>query len=135
LRGSHSDLYLMVDQALLAGAQGKPVLAAFARVGGSPQAVRTVVKINADVGVVLLGPLRSRPDDALGLAVSLFRFSDDFRQRSRATVGGGQTVLELSYQLAIAPWLVIQPDAQFFFDPAISGRNAQALGIQAAVIF
>jgi carbohydrate-selective porin OprB len=44
-------------------------------------------------------------------------------------VGGGQTVVELNYQLAIAPWLVIQPDAQFFFDPAISGRNAQALGI------
>ena len=134
LRGSHSDLYLMVDQALVAGARGQPVLAAFARIAGSPQTARNVVKINADAGVVLFGPLRSRPGDALGVAVSLFRFNDDFRQRSRATVGGGQTVVELNYQLAIAPWLVIQPDAQFFFDPAISGRNAQALGIQVTVI-
>jgi carbohydrate-selective porin OprB len=50
-------------------------------------------------------------------------------------VGHGQTVLEVTYQLAIAPWLVVQPDAQFFFDPAFSRRDAYALGVQMTTIF
>ena len=52
-----------------------------------------------------------------------------------APVGQGQTVLEVTYQVAIAPWLVVQPDAQFFFDPAFSRRDAYALGVAMAVIF
>jgi len=40
-----------------------------------------------------------------------------------------------SPQDVIAPWLVVQPDAQFFFAPAFSRRDAYALGVEIAVIF
>jgi carbohydrate-selective porin OprB len=74
----------------------------------------------------------------LGLALSVLRFTNDFQQREQAAgtpVGGGQTVLELTYQVTIAPWLVVQPDAQFFFNPAFSRRDAQALGVAVVAIF
>ena len=54
---------------------------------------------------------------------------------ARTPVGSGETVLELTYQIALAPWLVVQPDAQFFFDPAFSRRDAQAIGAQVVAIF
>ena len=41
----------------------------------------------------------------------------------------------LTYQIALAPWLVVQPDAQFFFDPPFSRRDAQAIGAQVVAIF
>ena len=134
-RDVHYELYLMIDRALITDDQGKPVLGAFARLGGSPQDARNVVSVSADAGLVLFEPLPSRANDVLGIAVSLFRFTDDFRRQSRTTFGRGQTVLEVTYQLAIAPWLVVQPDAQFFFDPAFSARAAQALGIEVVAIF
>jgi porin len=134
-RRPHYELYLMVDQALIADDQGNPVLGAFARLSGSPQDVRNVVSVNADAGLTWFGPLPARANDVLGVAVSLFRFTDDFHRRSRTTFGRGQTVLEATYQVAIAPWLVVQPDAQFFFDPAFSARNAQAVGIELVAIF
>ncbi len=134
-RRAHYELYLMVDQALLADDHGKPVLGAFARISGSPQDVRNVVSVYADAGLAWFGPIPTRADDVLGLALSLFRFTGDFQRRSRATFGPGQTVLELTYQVALAPWLVVQPDAQFFFDPAFSARDAQALGVEVVATF
>ena len=137
-RRSHYELYVMIDQALIANDHGDPVVGAFGRLSGSPQGARNVVGIYADAGVALFGPLPSRPKDVLGVAVSVLRFTNDFQQREETAgtpVGGGQTVLELTYQVTIAPWLVVQPDAQFFFNPAFSRRDAQALGVTVVAIF
>jgi porin len=134
-RRAHYELYGMIDQALIADGRGNPVVGAFARLGGSTQDSRNVVSVNADAGLTWFGPLPARDNDVLGLGVSLFRFTNDFERRSQVTFGRGQTVLEVTYQIAIAPWLVVQPDAQFFFDPAFSARNAQALGIELVAIF
>src|SRR5262245_46324080 len=121
----------MVDQALVVNDHGDPVLGAFATLAGSSQDERNVVGINAGAGLAVFGPVPSRPRDVLGAAFSTVRFTSDFRQHEAIAgtpVGRGQTVLEVTYQLAIAPWLVVQPDAQFFFDPAFSRRDAYALG-------
>jgi porin len=137
-RDAHYELYLMVDQALLASATGDPILGTFARISGSPQDARNVVGIYADAGLAWFGPLASRPKDVLGIAVSVLRFTNDFQQQQSAAgtpVGGGETVLEVTYQVQIAPWLVLQPDAQFFFNPASSRRDAQALGGELVAIF
>jgi porin len=128
----------MVDQALIADDQGNPVLAAFASLGGSTQNATNVVDLGADGGLTWFAPFPSRPNDVLGIALSVLRFTSDFQQQEQAAgtpVGGGETVLEVTYQLAIAPWLVVQPDAQFFFNPPVSRRDAQALGVEAVVIF
>jgi porin len=136
-RSSHYQLYLMIDQALLVDSTGDPIVGAFARVATSPQSKRNVVGIYADTGLAWFGPVASRPQDILAVAVSILRFTDDYERRvaSSAPVGGGETVLELTYQVAIAPWLVLQPDAQFFFNPSVSRRDAQSLGAELVTIF
>jgi porin len=137
-RSADYELYLMVDQALITNDHGEPVIGAFASLGGSPQDVHNVIDLNASAGLTLFGPLPSRQRDVLGAAVSVARFTQDFRQHESVAgspVGHGQTVLEVTYQLAVAPWLVVQPDAQLFFAPAFSRRDAYALGVEIAVIF
>jgi porin len=137
-RTSHYELYLMVDQALVANDQGEPLLGVFAEISGSPQDARNVVGLYGGGGVAVFGPLPSRPKDVLGLAVSVLRFTNDFQTHEDAAgtpVGAGETVLELTYQIAVAPWLVVQPDAQFFFNPPFSRRDAQAIGAQVVAIF
>ena len=137
-RTAHYELYLMVDQALIANDRGDPVVGVFASISGSPQDARNVVGLYAGGGVAFFGPLPSRPKDVLGLAVSVLRFTNDFQTHEDAAgtpVGGGETVLELTYQIALAPWLVVQPDAQFFFNPPFSRRDAQAIGAQVVAIF
>ena len=137
-RGAHYELYLMADQALIVNAQRRSGVGVFARITGSPQDARNVVGIYADAGLAWFGPLASRPRDVLGAAVSVLRFTQDFQQQTQtagAPVGGGETVIEVTYQVAITPWLVVQPDAQFFFNPAFSRRDAQALGAEVVAIF
>src|SRR5215470_10960130 len=137
-RSADYELYLMVDQGLTTNDRGEPVIGAFASLGGSPQDVHNVIDLNASAGLTLFGPLPSRRQDVLGAAVSVARFTQDFRQHESvagSSVGHGQTVLEVTYQLAVAPWLVVQPDAQFFFAPAFSRRDAYALGVEMATIF
>lgn len=137
-RRSHYEIYLMGDQALLTDGQENPIVGVFARLTGSPQDTRNVVGIYADAGLAWFSPLPSRPQDVLGAAVSVLRFTDDFKQQTEVAgtpVGGGETVFEVTYQVAVAPWLVVQPDLQFFFNPAPSRRDAQALGVDVVAIF
>jgi len=137
-RRPHYEIYLMIDQALIADERGNPIVAAFGELAVSPQNKRNVVDLNGGAGLVLFGPLRWRPQDALGGAFSTIRFTDDFQQQERAMgtpVGPGESVFELTYQITIAPWLVVQPDVQFFFNPTFSRHDAYALGGQAATIF
>jgi porin len=137
-RGVHYELYLMIDQALIVNDQGDPAVGAFARISGSPQDDRNVVGIYADAGLAWFGPFAWRPRDVLGAAVSVLRFTQDFQQEMQmagAPVGDGETLLEVTYQVAITRWLVVQPDAQFFFNPAVSRRDAQSVGAEVVAIF
>ena len=35
----------------------------------------------------------------------------------------------------LAPWLTLQPDVQYIFDPHLSRRNAFAIGLRAVIDF
>ena len=103
-RVSHYELYGMIDQAIVASDAGDPVLGAFLRVSGSTQDRLNVVGLYADGGIAWYGPIASRPDDVLGLAASILRFTSDYRARQQSVgtpVGAGETVLELTYQAEI----------------------------------
>jgi len=134
----HYEVYAMVDQTVVTDARNNPKVGVFARMSGSPQDDRNVVGLYADGGVVVYGPIGARPMDAAGIAVSVMRFTDDYRQQVQATMptlGSGAAVLELTYQLHLAPWLLVQPDVQVFFDPPLSGSNAVTLNLQVGLTF
>jgi porin len=134
-RSDHYEIYGFFDQALLVNDDGTTRLGLFSHIAGTPQPDNTVVDVYADAGLVLFGPLPSRSSDLIGLAFAVTHFADDFRNELHDTVGAGERVLELTYQIAVTPWLVVQPDFQCFFNPTASSRDAQALGVQAVALF
>ncbi len=132
----HYEIYAMIDQAILVHDDGSPRLGVFARMSGTPQDANTVVSLYADGGIAWFGPIPSRPNDTVGVAISVLRFTDEFEHEiSNPPVCGGESAIELTYQIAVTPWLVVQPDFQCFFNPPVSRRDAQALGIEAVALF
>jgi len=131
----HYQLYAFFDQALLVDADGATRLGLFSHIAGTPQSDNTVVDVYFDAGLVLFAPFRFRPNDLVGLAFAVTHFADDFRNEVHNSTGAGERILELTYQVAVTPWLVVQPDFQCAFNPPISRRDAQSLGIQAVALF
>lgn len=131
-----SDLafYAMLDQAILADAAGEPRLGLFARIAVNEQFDRNPITLNAEAGLNLYEPLPFRPDDVLGLAFGTTRFGEDIR-RLLPEVPEGETVLEATYQAHLTPWLMIQPDLQYFFSPAISRRDSLFLGLEISATY
>lgn len=127
--------WLMVDQALALDAQGDPLVGMFARFSYSPDDGRDAVTFYADAGLNVFGPIRGRPKDVVGFAGSVARYSDAFVQ-SASPPSDGAAMLELTYQIAATPWLVVQPDLQYLIDPIAAGaRNATVIGLQLQMTF
>ncbi|MFM8412780.1 MAG: carbohydrate porin [Alphaproteobacteria bacterium] len=134
LEPSNLAFYAMLDQAILADSAGEPRLGLFARIAVNAKLHRDPIMLNAEAGLNLYRPVSWRPDDVLGLGFGTTRFSEDIR-RLLPDVPSGETVLELTWQAHFAPWLMIQPDLQYFFSPAISRRDSLLLGLQVAVSY
>lgn len=128
------DIYVVADQALWVDEKKKPILAAFVRVGTNPLKDRTEVGLHAGTGLNYFGPF-GRADDAAGIALSYNRFSHAFVQAADGQVSKQETILELTYQAVLTPWLTLQPDLQFIFDPVFSRRNAYVIMMQAEITF
>ena len=136
-RGNWS-LYIMGDQAIHAGAEGAPAVTVFVGAGLSPQEDRNTVHFYAQGGVNVTGLLPPRPKDVLGLAATYTGFSDDFLRANRAArtpVTSQEAIIELTYQAAITPFLILQPDLQYVVDANQSRHNAVVLGIRMVATF
>lgn len=75
---------------------------------------------SVSAGVRGRGLLRSRPDDEIGLAFSRAGVSKPVRDAaalSSASRDGYEGAVELTYRASINPWLTIQPDVQYIFNP------------------
>ncbi len=134
LEPSNLAFYASFDQAILADAAGEPRLGAFARVAVNEQLNADPILLNAEAGLNLFRPLPLRPDDVLGLAFGTTRFGDQIRQLL-PDLPVGETVVELTYQAQVTPWLMIQPDLQWFFSPAISRRDSLLLGLEVSATY
>ncbi len=86
-------------------------------------------------GVNWKGPIAGRSDDVAGLAVTYAgvganarRFSEDlvFYSRAATPYDRGETVLEATYKATLAPWLDLQPDIQYVFNPGAAIPTAQS---------
>lgn len=130
--------WVMVDQALKLDAMGDPAVGVFARFSYSPNDQRNVAGLYADAGISVYGPFARRPDDVLGLAGSVLRLTPDFLESEAAqglATSGGEAVLELTYQIAATPWLIVQPDVQYVLDPLAATSDATVLGLQLLATF
>lgn len=125
----------------------------FGRIVGT-RGDRNLVSLYAEGGLSWKGMLPSRPDDSLGMAVGYTKISGRARQLDRDTaffsgdaypVRDAETVIELTYQAPVTPWLSLQPDAQYVIhpggglpDPDDAGRRISdeaMFGLRATIAF
>ncbi len=147
-------LYGVADQLLLREPGTKDQgLGGFVRLMGAP-GDRSLVNFYADAGLTYKGLIPGRNSDTAGVAVGVARISDTASQLDSDTgqflsgfypIRRHETVLELTYQAQFAPWLQVQPTAQYIFNPlggvpdpvnpAHRLRDALVLGVRTGVTF
>jgi porin len=126
-------LYVLADQVVYregppGSGQGLALAASF--VVAPDQSINTMPYFAA-VGAVYRGLLPGRDKDALALAGYYGAFSRDLPGQS------SEAVLELTYTLALTPWLTVQPDIQYVINPGgrSSVKNALVIGAQISITF
>ena len=97
----------------------------FARVAGAPGG-RNQVNVFANAGTTYKGVF-GRENDTVGLGLAWARISDTSRANDAAAaaaspgtfmpVRSSELALELTYQAQVTPWMVVQPVAQYIFNP------------------
>jgi len=130
--------YGVVDAMLLPGPGGRGGLAAFARVAASPSD-RSLVSLELAGGLVYSNPF-GRHGDQAGFGVTSARVGRALgggALASRYAVHGYETVLELSYQAQVLPWLQMQPDVQYVITPSggIPDPNRPGQKVGSAAVF
>jgi len=121
--------YGVIDQVLWKSPDAETTgrsLAAFARVVVAPEKNRNHVDFYADAGITYTGLLPGRKNDIVGVAVAYAQVSSSLRQLDRdmitfsgdpQPVRSSELVIEASYQTQLAPWLKVQPFAQWIVRP------------------
>ncbi|MEO5866931.1 MAG: carbohydrate porin [Sphingomonas sp.] len=94
------------------------------RLGGANPAAQAV-RVYIGGGVVRRAPLRSRPDDRLGIAIAHAIVSD--RAVARLGLRNAETSLETTYQLKLSNRFVLQPDLDFIHHPAAAPQIENSL--------
>ena len=116
-----------------------PALGVWTRIGGAP-AEHNLVTFYADGGVSLLAPLPGRPDDVLAIGAACSKVSHHASEFSQETGGqplSTESILEVTYNLQLAPWWQLQPDFQYYLKPSagIHAANAAVLGLRTTITF
>lgn len=129
-------VYLLGDKVVWRpGADSKRNLAVF---GGVVQQLEDeeIMKQQFLSGVVLTGPMASRPHDTIGFSASLFNLTDKetaFLRDSRAKAGGHgsndphEYSLELNYGWHVSPGVIVMPNVQYIINPDNSGMPKTAI--------
>jgi porin len=158
-RGDYS-VYAVADQMLWrdAGTPNRSV-SAFGRVMGAPQSDRNFLTFSLNLGLVYHDPVANRPDDTLGVGMGYAKVSRQVtladtdaaliaQQSAPGTyspIRHDETYLEVTYQYQVRPWLQLQPDFQYVFnpgggvanpaDPSQRLKNEAVFGVRTNVLF
>jgi porin len=126
-------LYGIVDQTIWQNpASQKRSIAGFLHVIGAP-AEFNFSHFFVAAGLNWIGPFASRENDILGIAVAYLgisparrRFGNDVAYLSGqgSPVLGNETVLEATWQIAMTPWWMLQPDLQIILNPGAGMSSA-----------
>ena len=86
-----------------------------------------------------------RERDRISGAARGFDADTGLYSASFAPIRNSETVLEVTYQCQVAPWLIVQPDFQYVFNPAGGVTNpdnaserigdAAVFGLRANIVF
>ncbi|CAH1687894.1 Porin [Hyphomicrobiales bacterium] len=150
-------LYGVIDQTLWRASDADLTgrsLAAFARLVVAPQKDRSTVDFYMDSGLTFTGLLPGRTNDVVGVAVAYAGVSPSLQRLDRDMIAftgeprpirSSEVVIEASYQAQFAPWLKVQPFAQWIVrpgggepDPETPWRripNATVLGLRSVAVF
>jgi porin len=129
-------------------------LSAFARVMMTPFTDRNLVESSMNAGLVMHCPFAYRTDDTVGIGMGYTHVSNRVAGLERDTTyytgtatptQSGETYVEATYQYQVYPWLQLQPDVQYIFNPgggvanpSVAGQNIKnelVLGLRANIAF
>ena len=154
LRRNNWSIYAVADQLVFRepGTRDQGV-GVFARAMGAP-GDRNLVNVFLNAGATYKGIVPGRVNDTLGLGIGFARVSDTASKLDADTnrfsgsvfpIRRSETVLELTYQAVVVPWLTVQPDFQYVFNPGGGVSNPQAptrrvgdaavLGLRTTIVF
>jgi porin len=98
----------------------------FARAMGTPLADRNLIDFSLNAGFTIRDPLTYRTDDTFGVGMGYTHVSkavaDHDEDLALATGDfvprqSSETFVEATYQYQVTPWLQLQPDVQYVFNP------------------
>ena len=123
--------YAIADQTIWRPTPGEEQgLNVFMRLGGAPSD-RNLVTWYADGGFGFKGLFAERPDDVLTVGVAYGRISNEAALADRLAgpptpVRDHETLLEVTYNISLAPGWSLQPDLQYVINPG--GNIANPIG-------
>jgi porin len=127
-RGNYS-LYAVADQTVWqSAANSARNLNLFARVMGAPDD-RNLIDFSFNGGLTMAAPFQGRDNDQAGIDIGIGRVSTRAAELGRdegVTAQGVETLLELTYQAQLTPWLTAQPDIQYIINPGAGLQNPDA---------
>lgn len=120
---------------------------------GTPQTDRNLIDFSLNFGMTFKEPFLHRDDDTFGVGMGFAKVSAraaGLNQDTAVYTGAfnpkrtSETFIEVTYQYQVAPWLQLQPDFQYVFNPgggiANAGGTARVkdeavLGVRTNILF
>ena len=144
----NASLYGVVDQMIWRpDPDGPRSVNVFVRAMSAPDN-RNLISFSVNAGVNLKAPLPTRDDDTFGVGFGVAKVSSyaaGFDQDTNfygtapfpVPTRNTETFLEITYQIQVTPWLQIQPNFQYIFNPGggIPNPNNPALRIKNEAVF
>jgi porin len=136
-RGDYG-LYAVADQLVWVDPnESDRTINVFARAMGTPEIDRNPVVFSANLGVTMHEPILHRDDDTVGVGMGYAKVGSRLAGLDRDTafftgsltpVRSSETFVEVTYQYQWTPWLQVQPDLQYIFNPGGGLANAAGTG-------
>jgi porin len=136
-RGDYS-IYAVADQLIWVDPrEGDRTISLFGRAMGTPEENRNVIDFSLNLGMTFHEPFLHRDDDTFGVGMGFAKVSSGAAAFDEATAlytasfnptRTSETFVEVTYQYSVAPWLQLQPDFQYVFNPGGGVANAGGTG-------
>ena len=136
-RGDYS-IYAVADQLVWVDPEeADRTINLFARAMGTPETNRNLIDLSLNFGMTFHEPFLHRDDDTFGIGMGFAQVSSQAGALDQDTAfytgaftpkRTNETFVEVTYQYAVAPWLQLQPDFQYVFNPGGGISNASGTG-------